>query len=175
MRAAASEPVDDLRARGDRRGLCARVPDRTPVEEDDTMKLNHLDLCVTDVGATAAFFTEHFGLHLQAMKGRDALAILRDEAGFTLVISRARDDEAHRYPDDFHVGFLLDRAEAVHEAYARLREAGVATDDPPRDVRGGATFYVRGPERILIEVAYRPSGPSEAQALADTSDRRRRA
>jgi catechol 2,3-dioxygenase-like lactoylglutathione lyase family enzyme len=156
MRTVATEPFDCLRARGDRHGLRAGVPDRTEVDEDESMKLNHLDLCVADVGAAAAFFTEHFGMRLLAMKGKDALAVLHDDAGFTLVISRTKAEAAERYPETFHVGFLVDRAEEVRETFDRLREAGVEVVHPPREMRGGPTFYVRGPAEILVEVAHRP-------------------
>lgn len=51
------------------------------------MHLNHLDLCVPDVAATAAFFVRHFGFRQLAMRGQGRLAVLEDQAGFVLVLS----------------------------------------------------------------------------------------
>jgi catechol 2,3-dioxygenase-like lactoylglutathione lyase family enzyme len=40
------------------------------------MKINHLNLSVSDVPQTGRFFVEFFGLRLTEEKGRNALAVL---------------------------------------------------------------------------------------------------
>ncbi|AUX34396.1 MULTISPECIES: VOC family protein [Sorangium] len=119
------------------------------------MHLNHLDLCVPDVRETSEFFERFFGFRCQREKGRDALAILQDEAGFTLVISRLRAGDPTSYPAQFHVGFLLESEAAVQEAYDRMREANAENVSPLRDVRGGPVFYTRAPGGVLVEVSHR--------------------
>ncbi|KYF63961.1 hypothetical protein BE11_24950 [Sorangium cellulosum] len=119
------------------------------------MHLNHLDLCVSNVRETSEFFERFFGFRCQREKGRDALAILQDEAGFTLVISRLRAEDPTSYPAQFHVGFLLESEAAVHEAYERMTGAGAGVVSPMRDVRGGPAFYTRAPGGVLVEVSHR--------------------
>jgi catechol 2,3-dioxygenase-like lactoylglutathione lyase family enzyme len=119
------------------------------------MHLNHLDLCVPDVRETSEFFERFFGFRCQREKGRDALAILRDEAGFTLVVSRLRPDDPPGYPAQFHVGFLLDSEAAVQEAYERMSVDVAELVSPMRDVRGGPVFYVRAPGGVLVEISHR--------------------
>ncbi|KYF78901.1 VOC family protein [Sorangium sp. So ce388] len=118
------------------------------------MHLNHLDLCVPNVRETSEFFERFFGFRCQREKGRDALAILQDEAGFTLVISRLRAEDPTSYPAQFHVGFLLESEAAVHEAHERMKE-GSADISPVREVRGGPAFYTRAPGGVLVEVSHR--------------------
>ncbi len=119
------------------------------------MHLNHLDLCVPDVRETSLFFETFFGFRCQAMRGRDALAILRDDAGFTLVLSRLRPEDPPAYPAQFHIGFLLESEAAVHAAYDRMTAASAEIAGPLREIRGGPTFYTRAPGGVLVEVSHR--------------------
>lgn len=121
------------------------------------MRLNHLDLPVPDVAATAAFFTEYLGFRQLEMRGKDALAILQDEAGFVLVLNRAPAAEPPpQFPGWFHIGFLLDSDEAVHATHARLRSAGLADLPPaPSVMRGALLFYFHAPGGIMVEVSHR--------------------
>src|SRR3954451_621599 len=84
-----------------------RVPGRL------TMKLNHLDLQVSDVQRTVDFFEKYFDLELRSSRTSPALAILSDRHGFVLVLQRRKHD-AETYPEGFHVGFLVDDVETVH-------------------------------------------------------------
>jgi hypothetical protein len=114
------------------------------------MKLNHLDLQVSDVQALAAFLELHFGFVRLSNDRSPAIAILHDGAGFTLVIQRATDDQL--YPDGFHVGFIHDAAETVRAHHARLVQAGLALG--PIDVNArGTRFYLTAPGGILVEVS----------------------
>ena len=121
------------------------------------MQLNHLDLPVPDVAATAAFFTTHFDFRLSETRGNNGFALLLGANGFALVLTRRRAEGAQAYPDNFHVGFLMESDAAVHALHARLQAAGTH-DLPPVSVqRGASLFYVRAPGGILVEVSHRPS------------------
>lgn len=114
------------------------------------MKLNHLDLQVSDVQALAAFLETHFDLVRLSNDRSPAIAILDDGAGFTLVIQRRSD--AHPYPAGFHIGFIHDRAEAVRAHHARLANAAITTSDIDVNARG-TRFYLTAPGEILVEVS----------------------
>jgi catechol 2,3-dioxygenase-like lactoylglutathione lyase family enzyme len=114
------------------------------------MKLNHLDLQVTDVQRSVLFFERHFDLELQSSRSSPALAILSDRHGFVLVLQRRkRDDEA--YPEGFHVGFLADDVATVHRTCARARADGLAVSDVIENNRG-TLIYCRTPDGITIEL-----------------------
>jgi catechol 2,3-dioxygenase-like lactoylglutathione lyase family enzyme len=117
------------------------------------VKLNHLDLHLADVPATAAFLVDHFDLEFHSKPTSPAIAILGDGHGFTLVLQRRKRD-TDVYPEGFHVGFLVDDVATVHARHARLAAAGLAPS--PIDSNGrGTMFYVRAPGDILIEVSCR--------------------
>jgi len=118
------------------------------------MRLNHLDLPVPDVAATADFFVRGFGFALLFMRGDD-MALLRDEDGngdgFVLALSHSA---APRYPDDFHVGFLQPSDAAVHALHSRLRAAGI--DAPAPAVSYGCLqFWVEAPGGVTVEISHR--------------------
>ena len=117
------------------------------------MQLNHIDLQVPDVQATAAFFEQWLGFTHVSNRASPAIAILRGEAGFVLVIQRREPGE--RYPSAFHVGFLVDDEAQVIDFHRRLREAGFVVGDVQRNGRG-TLLYFHAPGEILIEVSYRP-------------------
>jgi catechol 2,3-dioxygenase-like lactoylglutathione lyase family enzyme len=119
------------------------------------MQLNHLDLPVPDVAATAAFFTTHFGFRLCETRGNNGFALLLGAGGFALVLTRRRAEGAQDFPDNFHIGFLVDSEATVNAIHARLRAADVP-DLPPVSVQRGATlFYVHAPGGLLVEVSHR--------------------
>lgn len=122
------------------------------------MQLNHLDLPVPDVAATAAFFTAHFGFRLLETRGNNGFALLLGTGGFALVLTRRRAENAQDYPDNFHIGFLLESDAAVHAVHARMQAAGVAGLPPVSFQRGATLFYVHAPGGILVEVSHRTAG-----------------
>lgn len=117
------------------------------------MRLNHLDLFVSDVSRTREFFETFLGFRVEATKGKDAMSLLRDESGFLLVISKFRKDSPTEYPTDFHIGFHLGSEQAVREAHERFTSGGVEQVSPLADIRGGLRFYCRAPGDLLIEIA----------------------
>jgi catechol 2,3-dioxygenase-like lactoylglutathione lyase family enzyme len=119
------------------------------------MQLNHLDLPVPDVAATAAFFTTHFGFRLCETRGNNGFALLLGEGGFALVLTRRRAEGTHDFPANFHVGFLVDSEAALHAIHARLRAADVPDLPPVSFQRGATLFYVHAPGGVLVEVSHR--------------------
>ena len=119
------------------------------------MKLNHVDLQVPDVQEAAAFFERWFAFERQTKPSSPAIAILRGEGDFTLVLEQRAEGE--RYPGNFHVGFLLDNEADVIAFHRRAREGGLPISELQREGRA-VLAYLRGPGDLLIEVSFRRSG-----------------
>ncbi|MGY4398629.1 catechol 2,3-dioxygenase-like lactoylglutathione lyase family enzyme [Sphingomonas sp. UYAg733] len=125
------------------------------------MRLNHLDLHVPDIAATRDFLIDHFGFSEVETRGNDGLAILTDDAGLELVISRpiakfGGSDQVSIGRATYHIGFILPQREAVDALHARLAAADAEIWNTPSAIRGGWVFYCFAPGRILIEVGWRP-------------------
>jgi catechol 2,3-dioxygenase-like lactoylglutathione lyase family enzyme len=125
------------------------------------MRLNHLDLHVPDVAAARDFFVDIFGLKVVETRGHDGLAILNDDAGLELILSRPIEkfggaDNLTAGVNTYHVGFILPERDQVDAVYQRLIAAGFEAWHEPRAIRGGWLFYAMGPGRILVEVGWRP-------------------
>jgi catechol 2,3-dioxygenase-like lactoylglutathione lyase family enzyme len=101
------------------------------------MILNHLDLPVRDVAATAAYFQRYFGLAART-KATPKIAILSDGHGFVLVLQHAA--EPH-YPEDFHLGFLLDDVADVRALHERARADGADVSDVIVNGRGTIIYF----------------------------------
>jgi catechol 2,3-dioxygenase-like lactoylglutathione lyase family enzyme len=115
------------------------------------MKVNHIDLQVSDVSRARRFFEEHFGLRCRFQR-REELAMLEDDAGLELGVSNLFGSAPPVYPPDFHIGFILTTEAGVRAAHERLQRAGVPMKT---DVsRGGPNVYFMcvGPDGIGIEV-----------------------
>jgi catechol-2,3-dioxygenase len=118
------------------------------------MQLNHLNLCVNDLTEARAFFQNCFDFQFLEQKG-DAVAIMTDGHGFTLVLSnpRAFKQEIQPYPGGFHVGFLQETTGQVDQTYQRLAAAGIQLTQEPRKMRGSYGFYFTALNDILFEVS----------------------
>lgn len=115
------------------------------------MRLNHVDLQVSDVARARDFFETHFDFRrVYEREGR--LALLEDEAGLSLGVSNLFDSPPPAYPSDFHIGFILEEEAEVRAQYERLRSAGVPMKTELS--RGGPNLYFmcEGPDSIPIEV-----------------------
>lgn len=118
------------------------------------MNINHINLVVPDVAAAAAFFTEHFSLHLLEGKGRPGvISILEDDAGFVLVLSNFPQASEFSYPADFQIGFYLKTAAEVDALYGRLSAAGIVLEHTPRRMWDTWRFYFQAFGTVRIEVA----------------------
>ena len=115
------------------------------------MKLNHLDLQVSNVTAAREFFERHFGFRCGYQR-REELAMLEDDAGFSFGVSNLFGSPPPIYPNDFHVGFILDSETALRETYDRLRAAGVIFKTEISQGGPNLYFMCEGPDSITIEV-----------------------
>jgi lactoylglutathione lyase len=112
------------------------------------VRLNHLNLTVTDVAAAAGFLERYFGL--QADGGNAGMAFLTDEDGFVLTLMKARRSEPPAYPSTFHVGFFIDDEDRVDQIHRRLEEDGFDVAPPHRSHAYG--FYVEAPGGFTVEL-----------------------
>ncbi|MBF6593481.1 MAG: VOC family protein [Thermaceae bacterium] len=111
------------------------------------MKLNHLNLTVSDVPATKAFLEKYFGLSSQWVSNEE-MAFLRDDNGIVLSLMRG---DAVKYPGMFHVGFIQESRKRVNEINQRLAQNGFKVK-PPREFHGSWTFYLQAPGGFTVEV-----------------------
>jgi catechol 2,3-dioxygenase-like lactoylglutathione lyase family enzyme len=110
------------------------------------MRLNHLNLAVTDVAAAKTFLMTYFGLRDMGGGNRNR-AFLMDEGGLVLSMFKGKDVT---YPGTFHIGFAQRDEAAVNAIHARMTADGIVADPPQRS--HGWTFYVRAPGGFLVEV-----------------------
>jgi catechol 2,3-dioxygenase-like lactoylglutathione lyase family enzyme len=108
------------------------------------LQLNHLSLAVPDVVEATRFFETYFDFQCVDRKGADVLAVLEGDGGFTLVLSHLDKEAVISYPNDFHIGFILEREEQVQAVFERLRQAGIDRPHPPRILRGSFIFLLSG-------------------------------
>jgi catechol 2,3-dioxygenase-like lactoylglutathione lyase family enzyme len=111
------------------------------------MKLNHVNLTVTDVRAAASFLETYFGLRMEG--GNAGMAFLSDGDGFVLTLMKGK-ASAVAYPSTFHVGFFVEREETVDEVHARLKADGFDVAPPERHHAYG--FYVEAPGGFTVEL-----------------------
>jgi catechol 2,3-dioxygenase-like lactoylglutathione lyase family enzyme len=118
------------------------------------MHFNHIDLGVTDVIAAATFFERHFDFTVDQIMVNDSRAILEGATGEIMVLTHQPTPVT--YPKNFHIGFLVDDDQSVHDKHAELTAAGIDRLSPIRELRGGVIFYCTVPGGILVEVGHRP-------------------
>lgn len=127
------------------------------------MKLNHLDLQVTDVQRTAALFEALLGFRHESSRSSPALAILSDGEGFMLVLQRKK-NESETYPEGFHFGCLVPDVETVTRFQADARARGLEVSDVIENNRG-VLVYCRTWDGLLLEVSWhRPRSPRPGEA-----------
>ena len=114
------------------------------------MTINHLNLVVPDVDATANFFVKYFDFELQPTAVK-YLAILHGGGDFVLVISNFPNTPSYDYPKDFHIGFYQPDHQAVDRLYDKLKE-GITMDVAPRNIRDRYGFYFYAPGKVFIEI-----------------------
>ena len=113
------------------------------------MKLNHINLGVSDVAQAVDIFSRFFGLRpANGMLNNEQMAFLHDDVGALISVFRVKEPQ---YPKVFHIGFLQDTPEQVGAVYAELTDAGFQIP-PPRENHGRLTFYFDSPFGVLIEV-----------------------
>jgi lactoylglutathione lyase len=112
------------------------------------MKLNHLNLAVTDVLAARDFLEKYFGL--RSSGGHAGMSFLSDDDGFVLTLMKAGKATYLAYPGNFHVGFFVESDEVVNEINRRLKDDGFEVAPPER--HHAYTFYVEAPGGFTVEL-----------------------
>jgi lactoylglutathione lyase len=112
------------------------------------MKLNHLNLTVTDVRAASAFLETYFGL--RSTGGNAGMAFLADDDGFVLTLMKAGKASNVTYPRNFHIGFFVESEATVDAINRRLKDDGYDLAPPER--QHAYTFYVAAPGGFTVEL-----------------------
>ena len=112
------------------------------------MKLNHLNLTVTDVRAASAFLEKYFGL--RSTGGNAGMAFLSDDDGFVLTLMKAGKKTDVTYPGNFHIGFFVASEATVDAINRRLKDDGY--DVAPPEQQHAYTFYVAAPGGFTVEL-----------------------
>ncbi len=116
------------------------------------MKLNHLNLSVTDPVLSQGFLAKYFGLTISG-KPNDRICFLEDENGMVLSLTSmtlAGESEV-RYPATFHIGFIQPTPTEVDRIHAQLSADGYEVPQPSHQ-HGSWTFYFEAPGGFTIEV-----------------------
>jgi lactoylglutathione lyase len=116
------------------------------------MRINHMNLAVSDPPQAARFFEDFFGLRRVEEKGRDALIVLLDDSGCSFLLSNFEHAANVVYPRDFHIGFIQETKDQVQVMFDRLHTAGFV-EKTPQAMHGNWGFYVHAPGGILVEVS----------------------
>jgi lactoylglutathione lyase len=112
------------------------------------MKLNHVNLTVTDVIAARDFLMTYFDL--EDMGGNAGMSFLSDGDGFVLTLMKAGKSDNVTYPGSFHIGFFIDSDAKVDEINQRLKADGFDVAPPERHHAYG--FYVNAPGGFTVEL-----------------------
>ncbi len=116
------------------------------------MKLNHLNLTVSDVPRTRAFLEKYFGLHsVEGVESDDSFDVMFDDANLVLTLMKVGETAEVKYPASFHIGFIQGSEEKVNEINRQLKDDGFDVK-PPRRFHGSWTFYCKAPGGFTIEV-----------------------
>jgi lactoylglutathione lyase len=116
------------------------------------VKINHLNLTVSDVPQAHRFLEKYFGLRgYHGMEPRQGMSFMSDDNGMLLALFRTRKGSDASYPAGFHIGFIQDSEEQVDQINQRLRDDGYAVPKPAR-LHGSWTFYFQAPGGFTVEV-----------------------
>ena len=116
------------------------------------MKLNHINLILSNVAKGISFFETYFGFTCAEVKGDHIVAVLMGSDGFTLVLMANKEGDPV-YPHAFHIGFMQDNEEQVNAIYQKLKDGGIEVGNPPKKIRDSFGFYFNY-EILMIEVGY---------------------
>lgn len=116
------------------------------------MKLNHINLVVSNVAEAIQLFETYFNFKCTDIKGDNIVAILKGDDDFTLVIMTDKNGQI-TYPNAFHIGFMLDSETEVIKIYNTLKNGGIAVEQEPRKIRDSYGFYFNF-DTVMIEVGH---------------------
>jgi len=114
------------------------------------MKLNHINLGVTDVPGTVALLETYFGLRrVEGMPQTPGMSFVHDDNAALISLFKVNDAN---YPKIFHIGFLQDSKAKVDEIHEKLRLGGFEPGEPKEEF-GRYVYYVNAPGGFVIEVS----------------------
>lgn len=121
------------------------------------MRLNHINLVVTDVAKAVRLFEHHLGFTCLENR-KDAVAVLTNEDNFVLIFwaSKLNKTAAVSYPENFHIGFYQQDKDAVMKIYEGLINEEVTFESEPRKLRDTFGFYFHF-DKIMIEISVLPA------------------
>jgi lactoylglutathione lyase len=142
------------------------------------MRYLHTMIRVTDLDASLAFFTEKMGMvevrRHDDEKGRYTLAFLAapgDEAtaraGKAPLVELTYNWDPEEYGGGRNFGHLAYEVDDIYAYCARLRDAGVVINRPPRD---GRMAFIRTPDNISIELLQKGDALPRAEPWASMSN-----
>lgn len=114
------------------------------------MKLNHINLVVSNVAEATLFFETYFDFHCTEIKGDNVVAILSGKDHFSLVLMGNKGADT-AYPPAFHFGFLQDEKQKVVQIYEKLEAGSISLGHKPRMIRNSFGSYFNF-ENIMIEI-----------------------
>ena len=118
------------------------------------MKLNHLNLTVSNVQETCRFLEKHFGFKgFGGMEPNEKMEFLSDDNGMVLALFRGSNGNEVKYPPGFHIGFIQESERRVNEINEALLADGYHVAKPAR-LHGSWTFYFKAPGGFTIEVLH---------------------
>jgi len=117
------------------------------------MKYLHTMLRITDVDQSLDFYCDKLGL-------KEVRRIENEQGRFTLIFLAAEGDEAAQveltynwdpetYTGGRNFGHLAYAVDDIYATCARLMQAGVTINRPPRD---GRMAFIRSPDKVSIEL-----------------------
>ncbi|MDJ1480913.1 VOC family protein [Cytophagaceae bacterium YF14B1] len=120
------------------------------------MKLNHINLVVTDIPKTIRLFENQLGFTC-IQNRKDAIAVLTNTEEFALVLwsSKLNKEATVHYPENFHIGFYQPDKEAVLTVYQNLKAENVTFESEPKNIRNTFGFYFYF-DSLLIEISVIP-------------------
>jgi catechol-2,3-dioxygenase len=116
------------------------------------MKLNHLNLTVSNPVETQSFLAKYFDLKPMGRANKN-MAFLSDENGIVLSLTNMTlgGESEVKYPVTFHIGFIQETEQRVNEINQRLKADGFDVPEPSKQ-HGAWTFYFLAPGGFTIEV-----------------------
>lgn len=117
------------------------------------MKLNHINLTVSNAQGARRLLEKHFGLKSIEGTTEDAKFLaLKDDDGTVITLMQQTNKEV-AYPATFHIGFLIHDEVRVREIYAALKNDDYEVAEP-RKYRGDSLdLYFATPYGFTIQVS----------------------
>ncbi len=117
------------------------------------MKYLHTMVRVSDLKNSLAFYCDKLGLkelkRTENEKGRFTLVFLAAPGDESAQVELTYNWDPETYDGGRNFGHLAYQVDNIYETCARLQDAGVVINRPPRD---GRMAFVRSPDNISIEL-----------------------